>query len=218
MSISQDLMPVYLARREIPVTCVSVEKASAMITPFKALPHVGISTQLSREGRLRRLALATCNAVLLISVESNAQSCMKMRGSALAEFLLEGPVFVGFGVAHIGLQIHRDIRAHFNNAVDLSTLCSLSTRETWAPSKLVGTQLCPTASFSKIDRLWYGGGGDEFSEREVALRAWISAMYVRPSLRDALSLTHNPRLAEPCAMKITESLKVNTKNLTPKAR
>jgi hypothetical protein len=217
MSISQDLLPVHLARRDIPVTQVSVEKASLMIRPLKALPHVGISTQLSSDGRVKRLALATCDTILLISVDSNAQSWMKMRGTALTELLLGGPVFVGFGIAHIALQIYRDIRAHFGNAVDLSTLCSLSTRETWAPSKLVGTRLWPTTSLSKIDRLWHGGG-DEFSEREVALQAWISAMYVGPSLGNPFSLTHNPRLAEPCAMEIAESLQVNTKNLTPKAR
>ncbi|KAJ7213060.1 P-loop containing nucleoside triphosphate hydrolase protein [Mycena pura] len=153
-----------------------------MTRQLKALPHIGISTQLSSDGRLKRLALATCNEVLLISVDSNAQTWLKMRGTALAELLMGGPVFVGFGIAHIALQIHRDIRAHFSNAVDLSTLCSPSSRETWAPSKLVGTRLCHTASFSKIDRLWYGGGGDsdEFSEREIALRAWISALYVGP--------------------------------------
>ncbi|KAJ7692517.1 hypothetical protein B0H16DRAFT_922145 [Mycena metata] len=199
MLSSQDLLPVHLVRRDISVTRVSVEKASHMLRPLKALPYVGISTQISSDGRLKRLALASCDAVLLISVDSNAQSWMKMRGTTLAELLLEGPVFVGFGIAHIALQIHRDIRAHFSNAVDLSTLCSLSTRETWAPSKLVGTRLCPTASFSKVDRLWYGGGGDEFGERERALRAWISAM-----------------LAEPCAMEIAASLKVDKKNLTPK--
>ncbi|KAJ7205030.1 hypothetical protein GGX14DRAFT_645630 [Mycena pura] len=120
---------------------VSVEKASYLTRQLKALPHIGISTQLSSDGRLERLALATCNEIILISVDSNAQSRLKMQGTALAELLMDGPVFVGFGIAHIALQIHRDIRAHFSNAVDLSTLCSPSTRETWAPSKLVGTPL-----------------------------------------------------------------------------
>ncbi|KAJ7767924.1 P-loop containing nucleoside triphosphate hydrolase protein, partial [Mycena maculata] len=198
MSISQDLLP--RIPRDISVTRVSVENASSLIIrPLMVLPHVGISTQLSNDGRLKRLALATCDAVLLISVNSKAQSFMKMRGTALAELLLGGPVFVGFGIAHIALQIHRDIRCHFNNAIDLGTLCSLSTREPWTPSKLVGTRLSPTASFLKIDQLWYGGG-DESSEREVALQAWISVM-----------------LAEPCATRIAVSVKVNTKNLTPEA-
>lgn len=220
MSVSQDLLPEHLARRDIPVTRVSVdsEKTSLMIRQLKALPHVGISTQLSTDGRVKKLALATCDAALLISVDSNAQSWMKMRGTALAELLRGGPVFVGFGIAHIALQIYRDIRAHFSNAVDLSTLCSPSTRETCAPSKLVGTRLWSTTSLWKIDRLWHGGGGDEFSEREVVLQAWISAMYVGRSLGDPFSLTHNPRLAEPCATEIAESLKVNTKNLAAKAR
>ncbi|KAJ7435910.1 P-loop containing nucleoside triphosphate hydrolase protein [Mycena galericulata] len=140
--------------------------------------HVGISTQVSSDGRLKRLALATCDAVTLISVESKEQSWMKMRDTALAGLLRSGPVLVGFGIARIALQIHHDIRVHINNGVDLSTLCSLSTREPWSPSKLVGTRLCPMASFSKIDRLWYGGAESEHSEREVVLRAWISAMYV----------------------------------------
>ncbi|KAJ7648216.1 P-loop containing nucleoside triphosphate hydrolase protein [Mycena polygramma] len=198
MSFSQNLLP--LAPRDIPVTRVSVANASSsIITPLKALRHAGIATQLSNDGRLKRLALATRDAVLLISVDSNAQSLLKMRDTALAQLLLGGPVLIGFGMAQIALQIHRDIRAHSNNAVDLSTLYSLSTGQTWAPSKLVSTRLSYMADPSKIDYLWYGGGEDEFSERGVVLRAWISAM-----------------LAEPCEMQIDASLKINTKNLTPK--
>ncbi|KAJ7479328.1 hypothetical protein B0H11DRAFT_2026996 [Mycena galericulata] len=199
MSIPQDLLPVHLARRDIPVTRVSVREASDTITPLKAMLHVGISTQVSSDGLLKRLALATCDAVTLISVDPKDQSWMKMRDTTLAGLLRSGPVLVGFGIARIALQIHRDIRVHINNAVDLSTVCSLSTRETWSPSKLVGTRLCPMASFSKIDRLWYGGAENEHSEREVVLRAWISAM-----------------LWELCAMQIVESLRVSTVNLTTK--
>ncbi|KAF7358641.1 Nucleoside triphosphate hydrolase protein [Mycena sanguinolenta] len=198
MSISQDLLP--LKRHDISVTRVSVDKVSApIIRPLKALTYVGLSTQLSSNGRLKRLALATCDTIILVSVDSNPQSFLKMRDTALAEFLLDGPVFVAFGVGHIALQIHRDIRAHLNNAVELSTLCSLSARENGSPSKLVGTRVSHMVNFSKIDELWYGGNEDESSDREVALRAWISAL-----------------LGEPCEMQIAKSLKVNTKNLMPK--
>ncbi|KAF7350700.1 Nucleoside triphosphate hydrolase protein [Mycena sanguinolenta] len=198
MSISQDLLP--LERRDISVTRVSVDKVSAKILgPLKALAYVGISTQLSSDGRLKRLALATCDAIVLISVDSNTQSFLKMRDTALAEFLLDGPILLAFGIARIALQIHRDIRAHFNNGVDLSTLCSISTRESGSPSRLVGTRVSHMANCSKIDNLWYGGGEDEWSDREVALRAWISAL-----------------LGAPCATQIAETLKVNTKNLMPK--
>jgi hypothetical protein len=102
-----------------------------------------------------------------------------MRDTALAELLLDGPVLIAFDIVRIALQIHRDIRAYFNNGVDLSTLCSLSTREIASPSRLVGTRVSHMANYSKIDSLWYGGGKDESSDREVALRAWISALYVR---------------------------------------
>ncbi|KAJ6468776.1 hypothetical protein C8R45DRAFT_434589 [Mycena sanguinolenta] len=198
MSISQDLLP--LERRDISVTRVSVDQVSAAVMrPLKALTHVGISTQLSSNGRLKRLALATCETIVLVSVDSNAQSFLKMRHTALAEFLLDGPVLVAFGIARIALQIHRDIRVHFNNGVDLSTLCSLSTRENASPSRLVGTRVSHMANCSKIDNLWYGGAEDESSDREVALRAWISAS-----------------LGAPCAMEIAQSLKVNTKKLMPK--
>ena len=181
MSISQDLLP--LERRDISVTRVSVDKVSAPIMrPLKALTHVGISTQLSSNGRLKRLALATCDTIVLVSLDSNVQSFLKMRHTALAEFLLDGPVLIAFGIARIALQIHRDIRAHCNNGVDLSTLCSISTRENASPSRLVGTRVSHMANCSKIDNLWYGGGEDESSDREVALRAWISALYVRFTL------------------------------------
>ncbi|KAJ7257574.1 hypothetical protein B0H12DRAFT_471467 [Mycena haematopus] len=217
MSISQDLLPLSLAPRNISITRVSVDKAlPALIKPLKALRYVGISTQLSSNGRLKRFAFATTDDVLVVSVDSNPQSLMKMRDTALAELLLGGPVFVGFGIASIALQIHRDIKTHFGDAVDLSTLFSLSTREPWSPSKLIGTQLSSEASFSKIDRLWYGGSGDEASDIEVASRAWISAMYVEPLSSDLFPLTHNPRMADPFAEEIDGSLKVNTKNLAPK--
>ncbi|KAF7357132.1 Nucleoside triphosphate hydrolase protein [Mycena sanguinolenta] len=197
MSISQDLLP--LKRRVISVTRVSVDKVLApIIRPLKALSYAGLSTQLSSNGRLKRLALATSDTIILVSVDSN-QSFLKMRDTALAEFLLDGPVFVAFGIGHIALQIHRDIRAHLNNAVELSALCSLSSRKNGSPSKLVGTRVSHMANFSKIDQLWYGGNEDESSDREVALRAWISAL-----------------LGEPCEMQIANSLKVNTKNLMPK--
>ncbi|KAJ7671880.1 hypothetical protein B0H17DRAFT_1141417 [Mycena rosella] len=203
---ANDLLPVHLARRDISVTRISVAQASAdILRPLKARLHVGISTQVSSDGRLQRLALASSDAVLLISVEPEKQSWLKMRDTALAGLLQDGPVLVGFGIAHIALQIHHDIRAHISNSVDLSTLCSLATRETWSPSKLVGTRLCSTASFSTIDRLWYGGVD---SEREVVLRAWISAMYViYDSLRELRSLIQNSRVAEPCAVQIAGSLK-----------
>ncbi|KAJ7212891.1 P-loop containing nucleoside triphosphate hydrolase protein [Mycena haematopus] len=129
MSISQDLLPLCLAPRDISVNRVSVAKVSpALIEPLKALRHVGISTQLSRNGRLKRLALSTSDAVLLVSVDCHPQSS---RHTALAELLLGGPIFVGFGIASIALQIHRDIGTHFGDGVDLSTLFSLSTREPW---------------------------------------------------------------------------------------
>ncbi|KAJ7888888.1 hypothetical protein B0H14DRAFT_2562042 [Mycena olivaceomarginata] len=137
--ISQDLLP--LERRDISVTRVSVDKVSAPIMrPLKALTHVGVSTQLSSNRRLKRLAPATRDTIVLVSVDSNAQLFLKMRDTALAELLLDGPVLIAFGIARIALQIHRDIRAHFNNSVDLSTLCSLSTHEIALPSRLVGTR------------------------------------------------------------------------------
>ncbi|KAJ7809591.1 hypothetical protein B0H14DRAFT_2607965 [Mycena olivaceomarginata] len=184
MSVSQDLLLIHLAWHDIPVTWVSVdsEKASLMIRPLKALPHIRISTQLSSDSRVKRLALSTYDMILLISVDSNAQSWMKMQGTALAELLLGGPMFVGFGIAHITLQIYCDIRAHFSNTINLSALCYPSTRETWAPSKLVGTRLWSATSLLKINCLWHGGGGDESSEREVALQAWISAIWARQEL------------------------------------
>ncbi|KAJ6468829.1 hypothetical protein C8R45DRAFT_938019 [Mycena sanguinolenta] len=183
MSISQDLLP--LERRDISVTRVSVDKVSAPIMrPLKALTHVGVSTQLSSNGRLKRLALATCDTIVLVSLDSNAQSFLKMRDTALAEFLLDGPVLIAFGMAHIALQIYRDIRAHFNNGVDLSTFCSLSARVNASPSRLVGTRVSHMANCPKIDNLWYGGGEDESSDREVALRAWISALYELSLLGD----------------------------------
>ncbi|KAJ6468012.1 P-loop containing nucleoside triphosphate hydrolase protein [Mycena vitilis] len=200
MYVSQNLLPFQVARRDISVTRVSVANASSSaITPLKTLRHAGIATQLSNDGRLKRLALATCDAAIVISVDYTAQSMLKMLDTPLAELLRGGPVLIGFGMAQMALQIHRDLRAHLNKAVDLSTLCSRSPGQTWAPSKLVGTRLSTMADLSKIDSLWYGADENEFNERGVVLRAWISAM-----------------LAEPCEMQIDASLKINTKNLTPK--
>ncbi|KAJ7795778.1 hypothetical protein B0H14DRAFT_2620661 [Mycena olivaceomarginata] len=78
--------------------------------------HQNLHTALERQPG-QRLALSTYDMILLISVDSNAQSWMKMQGTALAELLLGGPMFVGFGIAHITLQIYCDIRAHFSNTI-----------------------------------------------------------------------------------------------------
>jgi hypothetical protein len=172
MSISQDLLPPHLAKREIALTKVPLSKAAADITSLSSHACIGVATQVSSDGLLNRLALATNRSVLLISLESKNQS----KPRELSAFLEDGPVLLGVGMAQIALQIHRDFKAHIGNGVDLSTLCSPSKREAWAPSKLVSYRLCAGADFSRIDRLWYGVE-DESSTRQVALRAWISVMY-----------------------------------------
>jgi hypothetical protein len=177
---------------EVPVEAGGTERLcrSALITPFIAVPFssaakgisrldphafVGVATQLSSNGRLKSLALATRDSVVLIWVDSTTQFNSSCHRTELQDLLRDGRVLVGFGMAQIALQIHRDIRAHVGNGVDLGTLCSPSTGEPWAPSKLVATRLCAAAPLSQIDRLWYG---EEDSSRQVALRAWISVMYV----------------------------------------
>jgi hypothetical protein len=173
-TISQDLLPVHFARRDIPLTRSSLSKSSAAIglEQFKHRTHVGVATQTSQDGRVKRLALATGDAVLLISVD---QSALRTRDAVLADLLQAGPMLLGFGMAHIALEIHRALKIHVGNGIDLSTLCSPSTREPWAPSKVVSNRLWTPEDSRKIDRLWYNA--DDSSEREVALRAWISAMY-----------------------------------------
>ncbi|KAJ7723850.1 hypothetical protein DFH07DRAFT_1005104 [Mycena maculata] len=182
LTISQDLLRVYLAPRDIPLTRSSLPKSSAAIEPLTHYTHVGIATSCSPDGLLKRLALATSDAVLLISVDPKCQSALRTRDAALADFLQAGPMLLGFSMAHIALQIHRDLNVHVRNGIDLSTLCSPSTREPWAPSKVVSRRLYPQESSRKIDCLWYNA--DEDSEREVALRAWISAMHEPPRLRE----------------------------------
>ncbi|KAJ7079450.1 P-loop containing nucleoside triphosphate hydrolase protein [Mycena belliarum] len=194
-TIQQDIIPAHIAPHEITLARSSLSQSSTAIALLVDSSHVGIATQTSPDGLLKRLAVASRDTVLVITVDPKCESVLRTRDAVLVNLLQVGPILLGFGMARIALQIQRDLKVHVRNGIDLSTLCSPSTRETWAPSKVVSYRLCSLESSRKVDWLWYGA--DESSEREVALRAWISAL-----------------VADPCAADISISTKIDTRNLT----
>jgi hypothetical protein len=176
-SISQDLILTSDALPTIPVrqfTRRHAGVAARLIAGLDAL-SLGISIKQSASGTVELLALATRNEICLISLQSDSRSGLLPFDEPF-EKLLRGDsrTIVGFGMARMAVHLFRGLQYRVRG-VDLSTLCSGSTRNTWRPSKLVVDKLSQAVNQSALDNLW--DRNDMQGIKDVCLRAWISARH-----------------------------------------
>ncbi|OCH91054.1 P-loop containing nucleoside triphosphate hydrolase protein [Obba rivulosa] len=129
---------------------------------------LGVALQLSQTGQLDAVAFATSSRVYFVPAET---MCTDTAMKGLEAFFSESSscILAGFGMARLALHIHRCTGVHMR-AVDLSTLLSISTRESWPPSKVVYERMDSQVNRSRINALWLAQG-----DINICLRAWISA-------------------------------------------
>lgn len=174
-SITQSLIPTTSLPRSIKVHNFSRRQAgnAAKIAEAAGEPFLGLAVSLSTTGEVGFIAVATSKEVFLIAAEVN-NSFLLLNDKPFKDLLSgeTGNALVGFEMARLAIQVGRDLKTAVCG-IDLSTLCSPNTREPWRPGEFVGKKVCASAKPFEIDQVWRGSL--EKDNRDVCLRAWISA-------------------------------------------
>lgn len=138
---------------------------------------------------MEHLALATPTMVFVILVDSDGHRGLLPSDQAFEDLLsgATGITLVGFGMARLALHVHHRLMLRIRG-VDLSTVCSPSTRNAWRPSKLASKKLYQDVNAIEVDDLW-DGPCEEVGVKRLCLRAWISVWYVSAARIIMLALT-----------------------------
>ncbi len=178
-SISQNILPAHLGPRRLPIHRHFAQDLSRVAQLIIGLDSdvLGLSLELSDKGQVKALAFSTTKEAHHISFDISARGKGKQMSSDndLSD-LLSGRrgLLAGFSMARIALHMHRELGYHVSG-VDLSTLCSPSTRCPWYPAEYLSKKVVHDVDRFSVNGLWHSDRGDQAVER-VCLRAWISAM------------------------------------------
>lgn len=181
-TILQTLLPSS-AVRNIPVRQTNRRQAGSTAHLLEACKqdYLGVATTLSADGRVEWVAFATPDEVFVISVEADYHLGLLPSDESFGRLLLGmAGHLIGFDMAKLALRLHRDLKLPVCG-IDLSTLFS-STREPWRPSQFVKSKVSHLINKFEVDNLW--NSANEQGNRNVCLRAWLSAWCVSRKISD----------------------------------
>ncbi|KAG6840404.1 hypothetical protein C0991_006913 [Blastosporella zonata] len=137
------------------------------------VPHVGLSMQRGRAGTVEFLALATCKEILIISLDNDKRRELLTHDTPF-ENLLRGDIYplVGFDMGTSALRIAHDLKLNVRG-IDLSTAFRANNWDPPFPSNVIKDRLFPEVDVALVDGMWI----NEQGQRELGLRAWLSAWY-----------------------------------------
>jgi regulator of nonsense transcripts 1 len=148
----------------------------------------------------------------VISVEADSYLGLLPSDDSFGRLLLgTAGLLVGFDMAKLALRLHRDLKLPVLG-IDLSTLFSKNTREPWRPSQFINAKVSPSINKFQVDNLW--NSANEQGNRNVCLRAWLSAWYVLVKFLVLIYLIHIPgdSAAAACvSSQLGRALKVDTR-------
>ncbi|KAI0090550.1 P-loop containing nucleoside triphosphate hydrolase protein [Irpex rosettiformis] len=175
-----------LSPQQLPVHSFSSQDTDALLSAIRqtTAPHLGISLQLSVDGRVKAIAFATPNEAFYVTLQGSVRGDIATNADKRA--LKSDKTLAGFSMARIALHIHRDKRWHVNG-VDLSSLLVSTSERPLYPSDFIQKKVSSDVNRRQVNALWYPDAasvddddddddeGDE-AMRRVCLRAWISAV------------------------------------------
>ncbi len=142
---------------------------------------IGIAICQSPNG-VRSFALATTQHIAVIDIPQTQTVLPKDDAFAsLVSGKAGQPILAGFGMSRLAVHLQDALRLHVRGA-DLSTVVAKSAREPMYPSQVFRKKDFVRIDNFAIDRVWHENSQDEESEeeRKLCLRAWLSAMSVKP--------------------------------------
>ena len=174
--LHQEILPQHLSNyaTSIDVRKLTLQTSGAIAKHVRDydVEVLGVSLRLASDGTVDAVAFATPTVVFYL--RSAGKQAMSSNSKTKAELgrVLDNAhcVLAGFGMARIALHLHRQYGVHVRG-VDLSTLFALSTRKPQSPAEVASAKIHPDVRRHRIHALWY-----HHDERDVCLRAWLSAV------------------------------------------
>ena len=174
----------------LPVQCFSARELSGAISAivFSRASVLGLSIQLSKDGHVDAIALATEDEAFFMLLPTSPIGQPRTHASNSSEprpldffshifSQISTTTIVAFSMAKIALLIYGSHGWHTRGA-DLSTLLISSRERAHTPYDVVSGTVDQRVKRSVIDQLWYPDADDEDYERmrKTCMRAWISAL------------------------------------------
>jgi hypothetical protein len=179
--------------------------------------YLGISTNLSTDGKIDFVAFATPAQIFVISFDADSRLGLLPSDQEFTSLLLGMTcILIGFDMGKLALRIHRDMGLPVSG-IDLSTLFSPNTRDPWRPGKFIATKVSGLVKQFEVDSLWISA---EKGTRDVCLRAWLSAWCVSviPCLLAVDILRDSAAAAVSDTSELKNALKVDTRNASNAVR
>lgn len=186
--IHQDILPdrkfpgTIIVRRVSPDDAARYLSHPTSVSDGIEMIPIGIAYHVSSTGKIGFICLSNFTHAFIVTLNSTAKIGPETAFAALlserikitteSQFSSHTLCLVGFGMAKIALQVSQATRMQVRG-VDLSTLCSQTTREPWPASRLIAERIDTSADKFKVASLWMGDEGS--SERNIALQAWLAA-------------------------------------------
>jgi hypothetical protein len=193
-TISQSLLPSSPIQN-IPVRQSNRRQAGDTARLLEACKqdYIGVSTKQSSDGRVEWVAFATPDEVFAISVEADYRSGLLPSDESFGRLLLGmAGHLIGFDMAKLALRLHRDLKLPVCG-IDLSTLFSPAREPCQLPSQFIKSKVSRLINRFDVDNLW--NSADEQGNRNVCLRAWLSAWCVSIAFQTLVSLVYIPETA-----------------------
>lgn len=166
--VFQDIIPLPSAPTRIPVRRYLSHEVEKLVQAVQlhGASVLGVSLQLSVDATIDTLALANKDRIYLLDLQAKLPRARRLQEL----FYCKDCPLVSFDMARVALQLYRVLGCH-SIGVDLGTLASPSTRDSWSPQTFIRNRINPDVNRHDFNTIWFGQGEDN-----LCLRAWLSAL------------------------------------------